>query len=62
MKYIFRFGNPLTAAIIIVMGLISMPENLVLGQISVKNVNSVIVDNENIKWFDRLDALRSGRH
>ena len=51
MKNIFRSGHPLIAAIIIVMGLISMPENPVIGQISVKNVNSIIVDNDNIKWF-----------
>ncbi len=68
MKNIFRPGNQLTAtAIIIVIGLISMSENLVNGQIStvngksgnhsnsrgisVKNVNSIIVDNDNIKWF-----------
>ena len=51
MKNIFRSGNPLTAAIIIAIGLISLPQNLVLGQISVKNVNSIIVDDDNIKWF-----------
>jgi len=67
MKNIFRPGNQLTAAIIIVIGLISMPEILVNGQISsvndlpgkhsngigisVKNVNSIVVDNDNIKWF-----------
>ncbi len=51
MKNIFRSGNPLTAAIIIAIGLISLPENLVLGQISVKNVNSIIVADDNIKWF-----------
>ncbi len=51
MKNIFRSGNPLTAAIIIAIGLISLPENLILGQISVKNVNSIIVDDDNIKWF-----------
>ena len=63
-KYIFRSGNLFTSvAIIIAIELISMPENLVNGQvstsdsnsndkgISVKNVNSVIVDNDNIKWF-----------
>ena len=67
-KNIFRPGNLFTAsAIIIAIELISMPENLVVGQasavngesgnhsngkdISVKNVNSVIVDNDNIKWF-----------
>ncbi|TFH25444.1 MAG: hypothetical protein E4H10_09380 [Bacteroidia bacterium] len=67
MKNIFGPGNQLTAAVIIVIGLISMPEYLVNGQIStvngkagkhsngigisVKNVNSVVVDNDNIKWF-----------
>ena len=63
MKNIFRSGNRLTiAAIIIVKGLILMPVSLVLGQIntandsdgigiSIKNVNSIIVDKDNIKWF-----------
>jgi ligand-binding sensor domain-containing protein len=60
MKSTFRTGNQLTiAAIFTVIGLISMPEILVHGQIStddgtgisVKNVNSVVVDNENVKWF-----------
>ncbi len=65
-KNIFRPGIPLgltlanffnAPAIMIVMALISMPENLVNGQasadkgISLKSVNSVIVDNENTKWF-----------
>ena len=56
-----------TAVLIFVIGLISMPAYLVNGQIStdngltgnqsngsgisVKNVNSIIVDNDNIKWF-----------
>jgi len=66
MKNIFRPGTPLgltlinlftVVVLITVMALISMPANLVNGQsstvegISVKNVNSVIVDNDNIKWF-----------
>jgi ligand-binding sensor domain-containing protein len=68
MKNIFRSGCQLTTAVLMfVIGLISMPENLVNGQIStdngltgnqsngsgisVKNVNSVIVDDDNIKWF-----------
>ena len=52
MKNIFRSGNQLTtAALIIVLGLISLPGNLLNGQISVKDVNSIIVDNENTKWF-----------
>ena len=68
MKNIFRSECQLTTAVLIfVIGLISMPENLVNGQIStdngltenqsnssgisVKNVNSVIVDDDNIKWF-----------
>ena len=59
MKNIFRSGNPLTAAIIIVMGISFTPLNLVFGQlttasdsgISVKNVNSIIVDSDNTKWF-----------
>ncbi len=68
MKNIFRSGCQLTSAVLIlIIGLISMPENLVNGQIptdngtpgnqsngsgiSVKNVNSIIVDDANIKWF-----------
>ena len=68
MKNTFSPGNQLTiAAIIIVIGLISMQTNLVFGQIStdngtpgnqsngsgisVKNVNSIVVDDDNIKWF-----------
>lgn len=50
MKNLFRSGNP-TAAIIIVLALISMSENTVHGQLSIKNVNSVMVDGNNIKWF-----------
>jgi ligand-binding sensor domain-containing protein len=61
-------GNLITAvALIVIMGLISMPVNLLNAQkstvevksdsspggtnIPVKNVNSVIVDDENVKWF-----------
>ena len=68
MNNIFRSGCQHSAAVLIlVIGLISMPENLLKGQISidnglagnqsnggcisVKNVNSVIVDDDNIKWF-----------
>ena len=60
MKNIFRSGCQLTsAALIFVIGLISMPAYLIHAQIStddgrgtsVKNVNSVIVDDENVKWF-----------
>jgi len=56
----FRSGCRLTTAVLIfVIGLITMPAYLVLGQIStvsgssisVKNVNSIIVDQDNIKWF-----------
>ncbi len=66
-KNIFRCRNLVTAAIIIAIGLFSMPENIVNGQasavkeksdsdskdkdFSVKNVNSIIVDNDNVKWF-----------
>jgi len=60
MKNIFRSGCQLTTAVLIfVIGLIAMPANLINAQISsdngsgvsVKNVNSVIVDDGNIKWF-----------
>lgn len=51
MKNIFRSGSPFIVAIIISTGLFSLPDNPVLGQISVKNVNSIIVDNNNTKWF-----------
>ncbi|MEN8226472.1 MAG: two-component regulator propeller domain-containing protein [Bacteroidota bacterium] len=52
MKNIFKSGTHLTTlAAMIVIGLLSLPENLVNGQISVGNVNSIIVDNDNIKWF-----------
>ncbi len=60
MKNNYSRGNHLTvAAIIVVLVIISIHENLIYGQIaavdgnaiSVKNVNSVVVDNENVKWF-----------
>ncbi|KPL15552.1 MAG: hypothetical protein AMS23_06880 [Bacteroides sp. SM1_62] len=67
MKNIFRPGHFFTAAIILVIELILMPAYLVNGQssavngnagldsickrISPTNVNAVIVDNDNVKWF-----------
>ncbi len=60
MKNIFRSGCRLTSAVLILItGLISLPAYLVYSQtstltsigISVKNVNSIVVDKDNIKWF-----------
>ncbi len=60
MKNIFRSGCRLTfAVLILITGLISLPAYLVYSQtstltsigISVKNVNSIVVDKDNIKWF-----------
>ena len=59
MKNFFRSGNPLVAVSIIVMVLISLPENHIVGQISVKNVNSIAVDSNNIKWFSTDTGLVS---
>jgi ligand-binding sensor domain-containing protein len=60
MKSIFKATDifPL-AAILCVLGLLTMPGNLLNAQIaaqtgpgiSVKNVNSIIVDQDNMKWF-----------
>jgi len=52
MKYTFRSRNSLTAfVILIVVGLIFLLENPAFGQISVRNVNSIIIDDNNVKWF-----------
>lgn len=55
MTYPFRSRNILKAALIFVMGIFSMPANLTFGQdasaISVKNVNSIVVDKDNNLWF-----------
>jgi len=50
MKNIYRSGKPAIACILILV-FIALPENLVRGQLSVKNVNSIIVDGNNTKWF-----------
>jgi len=64
----FRSGCRLTTAVLIfVIGLISMPAYLVSGQnstvsssgISIKNVNSIIVDKDNIKWFSTAVGILS---
>ncbi len=59
MKQILRSGNSLTAVFIMAMALIYLPEILVVGQTSVKNVNSIEVDNDNIKWFSTDAGLVS---
>lgn len=59
MKQILRSGNSLPAVIIIAMVLIYIPENLVLGQTTVMNVSSIVVDNENTKWFSTDAGLVS---
>lgn len=51
MKNYLRSVSRLAAVLLISMGLFLMPGNLMLGQISVKHVNSIIVDNDNVKWF-----------
>jgi len=54
MKYICKTGKHLTAAgILMVLSLISLPGNLLHGQISQVQgkVNSIVVDHENTKWF-----------
>lgn len=51
MKNIFRPGKPRTALVIIVLILIYLPVYHVLGQLTVKNVNAIVVDNNNTKWF-----------
>lgn len=55
MKNIFCSGKHLlTEVILVVSVLIAFPENQLYAQISdvpVKNVNSIIVDKDNIKWF-----------
>jgi len=60
MKDIFRSGKHLmSVGMLLVLVLIALPENLLYAQItvnqgtsvSVKNVNSIIVDKDNIKWF-----------
>lgn len=59
MKNIFNSGKQLAASAVIIIAFISLPVNLLNAQISsdqdggltVKNVNSIIVDNDNTKWF-----------
>jgi ligand-binding sensor domain-containing protein len=59
MKNIFRSGNPITAVIIVVSVFISLPENPLLGQVSVKHVKSIAIDRNNCKWFSTDDGLVS---
>lgn len=59
MKNFFRSAPPLAAAMLMVLGLILISDNQVLGQISVKNVNSIVVDNNNLKWFSTDEGIVS---
>ncbi|MEN8227742.1 MAG: two-component regulator propeller domain-containing protein [Bacteroidota bacterium] len=53
LNYMLRLGTLITAAavVIVIMGSGSPVKNQNSSGISVKNVNAVIVDNENVKWF-----------
>jgi ligand-binding sensor domain-containing protein len=51
MKNIFSAVNSLPAVFILALLLIYLPHNLVVGQIAAKEVNSIVVDSNNIKWF-----------
>ena len=64
MKNVFRSGNPLTAIVIIALALIFLPDNPVPAQISLKNVKSIAVDSNNIKWFSTDEGIVSfdGKH
>ena len=53
----------MTAVLIFIVGLFSLPANLTFGQdgsaVSLQNVNSIVVDNENTIWFSSDAGIAS---